>query len=43
MRKYIITAAAFVLAFAAAAFAEENDTQPDNTAQISQVVQAAVL
>lgn len=43
MRKYIITGVAFVLAFVAAAIAEDSDTQPENTAQTAQIVQVAAL
>lgn len=39
MRKYVITAAAFVLAFVVAAYSEETESQPDNTTQNYQVVQ----
>ena len=43
MRKYIITAAAFVLAFVVAAYSEENDTQPENTAQNYQTAQVVMV
>ena len=43
MRKYVITVAAFVLAFVAAAVAEESDTQTENTAQEYSLVQVADL
>ena len=43
MRKYVITVAAFVLAFVVAAVTEENDTQTENTAQSYSAVQVVSL